>query len=143
MSDSPLLTVWNKSDACSDPHSVSELAGQRGNTCFTSAATGEGMGELVASLEARLADMLEPVHCLVPYNQVRGRTCLAGSGRKHGVSQGTLRAHHNFIQRSDILACERIWQHNPPQCGQNSWVSHASCYTGICAQQAMLHRLQL
>ncbi len=67
----PLLTVWNKVDACAQPQKIREIAAHRPNTVAISAETGEGIPELLEILESQLSKQLKDVHCLVPYTQVR------------------------------------------------------------------------
>lgn len=66
----PLLTVWNKVDACAQPQKIREIAAHRPNTVAVSAETGEGIPELLEILETQLSKQLKDVHCLVPYSQV-------------------------------------------------------------------------
>lgn len=66
----PLLTVWNKVDACAQPKKIREIASRRPNTVAISAETGEGIPELLEILEHQLSKQLKEVHCLVPYTQV-------------------------------------------------------------------------
>lgn len=67
----PLLTVWNKVDACAAPEKVMQLAARRPCTVAISAANGEGVEELLKAIEQQLSQQLTDVHCLVPYSQVR------------------------------------------------------------------------
>ena len=66
----PLVTVWNKVDACAQPQKIREIASRRPNTVAISAQTGEGIPELLEILENQLSRQLKDVHCLVPYAQV-------------------------------------------------------------------------
>ncbi len=54
---SAMIEVWNKADLWDDETRarLANLAGRRQDAVITSAATGEGMGDLLALLEARLA----------------------------------------------------------------------------------------
>jgi len=65
----PLLTVWNKVDACAQPDKIREIAARRPNTVAVSAEHGEGIQGLLEAVEAQLAKQLKIVHCLVPYSQ--------------------------------------------------------------------------
>ncbi len=65
----PLLTVWNKVDACAQPDKIREIAARRPNTVAVSAEQGEGIQELLQALEAQLAKQLKNVHLQVPYSQ--------------------------------------------------------------------------
>ena len=69
--DAPMLTEWNKIDACSDATLVSQVTSQRTDTSAISAAIGEGLNTLRGALEGMLYAQLHHVHCLVPYSQVR------------------------------------------------------------------------
>ena len=71
VTNAPMLTVWNKTDACADPQLVHTVASQRADTCAVSAATGEGIQTMMLALEGSLSSMLHSVQCLVPYAQVR------------------------------------------------------------------------
>lgn len=81
--DAPMLTVWNKIDACSDAALVSQVASQRTDTCAISAATGEGLDTLRGALEGMLYAQLHHVHCLVPYSQAE----VLGEVRRRGSIQ--------------------------------------------------------
>lgn len=65
----PSITVWNKVDACWDPEMVKAVAMQRENTVCISAATGDGISDLLSTvgdrLRARLHSKVEEL--LVPY----------------------------------------------------------------------------
>jgi len=65
----PLLTVWNKVDACAQPDKIREIAAKRPNTVAVSAEHGEGIQGLLEAIEAQLSKQLTKVHCLVPYSQ--------------------------------------------------------------------------
>ena len=86
--DAPMLTVWNKIDACSDAALVSQVASQRTDTCAISAATGEGLDTLRGALEGMLYAQLHHVHCLVPYSQVQ--------------------AHERAIHAASLLHCKLL-----------------------------------
>ena len=66
----PLMTVWNKVDACAQPQKIREIASRRPNTVAVSAETGDGIPDLLEVLETLLSKQLKNVHCLVPYTQV-------------------------------------------------------------------------
>jgi hypothetical protein len=65
--DLPLVTAWNKIDACPDPAAVRALAASRSDTVAISGASGEGLAELMAAISGKLAEsMVEmEVGCLV------------------------------------------------------------------------------
>ena len=65
----PLVTVWNKVDACAQPAKVKEIAARRPNTVAISAATGEGIDQLMEVIEEQLSKQLTDIHCLVPYSK--------------------------------------------------------------------------
>ena len=67
----PLLTVWNKVDACVQPDKIREIAARRPNTVAVSAEQGEGIQGLLEAIEQQLAKQLKNVHLLVPYTQAR------------------------------------------------------------------------
>ncbi|KAK9785872.1 hypothetical protein WJX73_005944 [Symbiochloris irregularis] len=106
--DRALVTVWNKVDACSEPAMVQATARERESTCATSAATGEGIGELHEILEAQLAAMLQPVQCLVPYSQAE----LVGEVHRRGlILQEAFSAEGTLLQaRVPVALAGRLQQ---------------------------------
>ncbi|GMH41293.1 hypothetical protein BSKO_09203 [Bryopsis sp. KO-2023] len=79
--DIPILTVWNKLDQCEDPDAVREMVMQRSDTVCISAGTGEGVDELLKTIETAVEDSMIPVNICIPYS------CgdLVDSVHKHGV----------------------------------------------------------
>ncbi|KAK9810057.1 hypothetical protein WJX72_004066 [[Myrmecia] bisecta] len=65
----PLVTVWNKVDACPEPEAVRQIAAGRDNTLCISAATGAGMAEFMGAVEQRIQNMMVAVEVLVPFAQ--------------------------------------------------------------------------
>lgn len=63
----PLITAWNKIDACADPSAVRRLVASRSDTVAISGATGEGLEQLMAAVSGKLAEsMVEmEVGCLL------------------------------------------------------------------------------
>ena len=74
----PLLTCWNKLDACADPAGVRAVAMARPGTACVSSLTGEGMEDFLAMVEAAVADLLRPARALLPFHQVCMRTPALG-----------------------------------------------------------------
>jgi GTP-binding protein HflX len=68
--DLPLVTAWNKIDACPDPAAVQALAASRADTVAISGATGEGLQELMAAIAGKLAESMVEMEV----------SCLAGDG---------------------------------------------------------------
>lgn len=56
--DLPLITAWNKIDACADPEAVCALAASRPDTVAISGATGEGLDQLMAAIAGKLAESM-------------------------------------------------------------------------------------
>lgn len=56
--DLPLITAWNKLDACADPEAVRALAASRADTVAISGATGEGLEELMAAIAGKLSESM-------------------------------------------------------------------------------------
>lgn len=63
--DLPLVTAWNKIDACPNPDAVRALAGSRRDTVAISGATGEGLEDLMVAIAEKLAEsMVEMEVCM-------------------------------------------------------------------------------
>ena len=63
--DLPLVTAWNKIDACPSPDAVRALASTRKDTVAISGGTGEGLDNLLAAISEKLAEsMVEMEVCL-------------------------------------------------------------------------------
>jgi 50S ribosomal subunit-associated GTPase HflX len=54
--DLPIITAWNKIDACPSPAAVRALAASRPDVVAVSGVTGEGLEELLELVAQRLAD---------------------------------------------------------------------------------------
>jgi hypothetical protein len=73
----PMVTAWNKVDAHCDPDIVRRIADERPETVALSGASGEGVGDLLVTIEAALEEAMVQFEALVPYadghivNQVR------------------------------------------------------------------------
>ncbi len=69
MDDVPIITAWNKIDACADPALVRSLAAQRPNTVCISGSSGEGLEELMeliaATLEKSMVEVQVSCWCVV------------------------------------------------------------------------------
>ena len=57
-------------DACADPEVVRAVAARREQTVCVSGLTGEGLGEMLERVSAKLQDSMVAVHVLIPYAQV-------------------------------------------------------------------------
>ncbi|KAF6258260.1 hypothetical protein COO60DRAFT_1701428 [Scenedesmus sp. NREL 46B-D3] len=66
--DLPLVTAWNKIDACPDPAAVRALAASRADTVAISGATGEGLQQLMAAVAGKLAESMVEMEVLLPYS---------------------------------------------------------------------------
>uniref|UniRef100_A0A383VVV6 Hflx-type G domain-containing protein n=1 Tax=Tetradesmus obliquus TaxID=3088 RepID=A0A383VVV6_TETOB len=66
--DLPLVTAWNKIDACPDPAAVAALAASRADTVAISGATGEGLQALMAAVAGKLAESMVEMEVLLPYS---------------------------------------------------------------------------
>lgn len=67
--DKPMLTVFNKIDALTDPHMATELVASWPNSIAISASTGKGMSDLMAAIKAQVQELLGTVKALVPYSE--------------------------------------------------------------------------
>ncbi|MCC7230955.1 MAG: GTPase HflX [Fimbriimonadaceae bacterium] len=67
--DKPMLTVFNKIDALTDPRMATELVASWPNSIAISASTGKGMGDLMAAIMAQVQELLGKVKALVPYSE--------------------------------------------------------------------------
>jgi len=67
--DLPVLTVWNKCDQLSDKgkKKVYSAARKRQNTHCVSAASGEGLEDLLVAIEQSIEESMVPVFVLIPY----------------------------------------------------------------------------
>lgn len=54
--DLPMITAWNKIDACPNPAAVRALAASRPDVVAVSGATGEGLDELLEMVAVKLAE---------------------------------------------------------------------------------------
>mgnify|MGYP001807599042 CR=1 FL=1 len=54
--DLPIITAWNKIDACTNPEAVRALAASRPDVVAVSGATGEGLEELLQLVADKLAE---------------------------------------------------------------------------------------
>jgi GTP-binding protein HflX len=54
--DLPMITAWNKMDACANPAAVRALAASRPDVVAVSGATGEGLDELLEMVAVKLAE---------------------------------------------------------------------------------------
>jgi GTP-binding protein HflX len=84
--DLPMITAWNKVDACANPAAVRALAASRSDVVAVSGATGEGLAELLELVAVKLAENMVDM-------QVGGWTrfvCLQGlcGGGKGFVGEG-------------------------------------------------------
>eukprot|EP00879_Flechtneria_rotunda_P024615 GHRR01026113.1.p1 GENE.GHRR01026113.1~~GHRR01026113.1.p1 ORF type:complete len:432 (+),score=149.28 GHRR01026113.1:241-1536(+) len=66
--DLPLVTAWNKMDACPDPAAVQALATSRPDTVAMSGVTGEGLQELLTTIAGKLAESMVEMEVLLPYS---------------------------------------------------------------------------
>ena len=84
--DVALIEVWNKIDALSDDTraALRRTDARRADVQAVSALSGEGLEELVAAIDARLADVLDeprsPAEVLVPHEDGRRRAWLHAAG---------------------------------------------------------------
>lgn len=65
--DIPIITAWNKVDACADPESLRAIARQRQDTVCVSGKTGEGLEELLSLIGTSLEHSMTEVEVLLPY----------------------------------------------------------------------------
>lgn len=79
--DIPMVTVWNKIDACDDPAAVAARAAERPGTVAVSAATGANLDELRGAIEDAMEDAMVPFEACVPYTDGGALAAL----REHGV----------------------------------------------------------
>ena len=70
----PMISVWNKVDACSEAELVQNVAAKRENTICVSAQTGQGLPELMQLVERNIQQSMIPIDVLIPYQQV-SRQC--------------------------------------------------------------------
>lgn len=68
-SDKPALTVFNKIDALENPRMATELVSEWPNSVAISAATGQGMSDLLDAIKRQVQDLLGFVRALVPYSE--------------------------------------------------------------------------
>ena len=66
----PVVTAWNKVDACANPELVKSVAATQENALCISAMQSEGLEELMQLLEQKVQEMMVPVEVLLPYTQV-------------------------------------------------------------------------
>ncbi|PNW71706.1 hypothetical protein CHLRE_16g665650v5 [Chlamydomonas reinhardtii] len=64
----PIVTAWNKIDACSNPDEVRRIAAKRTRTVCISGMTGEGLEQLMEVLGGELEKAMVEVHALLPYS---------------------------------------------------------------------------
>jgi GTP-binding protein HflX len=69
----PRITIWNKIDAVGDPAMVRSVAAGREAVVCCSAATGEGIPELLEAMERHLAKRMVLRRALIPFSQARVR----------------------------------------------------------------------
>lgn len=65
----PVLTVFNKMDRLKDPAVLETASAAIGNTLPISGLTGQGLPDLIRTLETMLYETLTPVHVRLPYQQ--------------------------------------------------------------------------
>ena len=65
----PALTVFNKMDRLKDPAVLETASAAIGNTLPISGLTGQGLPDLIRTLETMLYETLTPVHVRLPYQQ--------------------------------------------------------------------------
>ncbi|CAN5524634.1 GTPase HflX [soil metagenome] len=68
-SDKPLLTVFNKIDACEDKFLARRLVAEFENSVAISALTGAGFADLQAAMLKQVKKLLSPIQVLLPYDQ--------------------------------------------------------------------------
>lgn len=69
----PRITIWNKMDCVGDPGMVRSVAAGRDAVVCCSAATGEGIPELLQALEHHLGKRMVLRRALIPFSQARSR----------------------------------------------------------------------
>lgn len=67
--DKPMITVFNKIDALSDPSEARRLVAEFPNSVAISASTGAGFDDLQAAILRQIKDLLGAVQLLLPYDQ--------------------------------------------------------------------------
>lgn len=67
--DKPMITVFNKIDALSDPSEARRLVAEFPNSVAISASTGAGFEDLQAAILRQIKDLLGAVKLLLPYDQ--------------------------------------------------------------------------
>lgn len=82
--DMPLITAWNKVDACEDADAARALAASYPGTVCTSGRTGEGLEQLLQLISAKLQETMLEVQLLLPYS--------AGDVLSTVHSQGVIRS---------------------------------------------------
>ncbi|BDA49304.1 GTPase HflX [Coccomyxa sp. Obi] len=65
----PIITVWNKMDLVHDPQMVATVAAGRQSVVCVSAHTGEGIPELLHTIEEQLKASMEYVQVLIPFSK--------------------------------------------------------------------------
>jgi len=65
----PTLTVWNKLDACANPHAVKDVARRRKSTVCVSATERIGIEELLDMVVHQLQKAMIPLFVRIPYNK--------------------------------------------------------------------------
>eukprot|EP00200_Dunaliella_tertiolecta_P002918 CAMPEP_0202349620 /NCGR_PEP_ID=MMETSP1126-20121109/7035_1 /ASSEMBLY_ACC=CAM_ASM_000457 /TAXON_ID=3047 /ORGANISM="Dunaliella tertiolecta, Strain CCMP1320" /LENGTH=567 /DNA_ID=CAMNT_0048941459 /DNA_START=1727 /DNA_END=3430 /DNA_ORIENTATION=- len=68
MGSIPVVTAWNKADACPDPDQVRKVAARRRDTVCISGLTGEGLEPLMDLISAKLAQSMVEVEVYLPYS---------------------------------------------------------------------------
>jgi hypothetical protein len=77
----PMVTVWNKLDACADSAAVVEAAAARPDTVAVSAATGANLEELKTMIERTMERSMVAFEAVVPYTN----GAVLSELRSHGV----------------------------------------------------------
>lgn len=65
--DIPMVTAWNKLDACHDAEAVTAAGARRPETVVLSAQSGAGVDALLAAIEAAMEERMTPFEALIPY----------------------------------------------------------------------------
>ncbi len=67
--DKPTVTVYNKSDLCSDTYELRRLVAYDPLSCYMSALWQDGVPHLIARIKAAVESLLVSVEALVPYER--------------------------------------------------------------------------
>jgi GTP-binding protein HflX len=77
----PTVTVYNKSDLCSDTYELRRLVASEPLSCYISALKGEGLSHLMDRLAAAVRGLLTRVQAVIPYSRSELLSAAYDNGR--------------------------------------------------------------